>query len=96
VTRPNVGSYCVTAPGLNPSTTPALVTGDYQATSNPEALTAALWHGGVPCSGGGYQVVTQRVNTITVEDDPAADGSATVADNTVSQANDVSFVIAIP
>ena len=53
----------MTAPGLNPNTTPALVTGDYQATSNPESLGEALWHGGVPCGANGYLVVTKRINT---------------------------------
>ena len=50
----------------------------------------------MPCGSSDYQVVTKRVNTIAVEDDPAADGSVTVADNIDSQSNDVSFVIAIP
>ena len=95
VTRTSTGAYCVTAPGLDSSTTPAIVAGDYQATGSPEALTSVQWHGGIPCAGGGYQVITKRINTITVRDS-AGTGTTTVADNTDSQANDVSFVIAIP
>jgi hypothetical protein len=95
VTRTSTGAYCVTAPGLDPTATPALVSGDYQGTANPESQGEALWHGGVHCGPSGYQVITKRTNVATVRD-AAGTGTTTVADDSDAQANNISFVIAIP
>lgn len=91
------GEYCVTAPGLDAATTPAIASAEFQETSPPEGGASAIWNRSAAndCIGG-YAVITERVPTIAVRN--AADNGSTtvVADaNDVGQ-NNIGFVIVIP
>lgn len=79
--RVAVGRYCITAPGISSSTTPASVTVDYFYTATPESLAEALLaDGSSGCSDGEFGVNTKRPSNFS--------GDAFV--------NNVSFTIVIP
>lgn len=97
VTRVGTGQYCVAATGLNPATTPALVTTERGNSSPPTTLLSAEWliDEFAVCPAGRYLVLTQRNVGQSVRN--AADtGSVTVAAFFDDISNSVAFVIAIP
>lgn len=99
VTRLTTGRYCITAPGLDPATTPGLTAVEFQNTDDPETLGSAHWRniGDSGCPGGlnDYEVVTQRENTIEVRDSTDS-GSETVVDVTDTFSDTVSFSFMVP
>jgi len=87
VTRDFTGQYCVTAPGIDATVTPAAVTVDVLGTAEPDGNASAMANEGSGCgaSGQGFRVVTDRQpNTSATTVGPA------------DVANDVAFTIVIP
>jgi hypothetical protein len=87
VTRDFTGQYCVTAPGIDATVTPAAVTVDVLDTAEPDGNASAMANEGSGCgaSGQGFRVVTDRQpNTSATTVGPA------------DVANDVAFTIVIP
>lgn len=79
--RVDVGRYCITAPGISSSTTPASVTLDYFYTAAPETLAEALLaDGSSGCNGGEFGVNTKRLTSFSTD----------------TFVNNVSFTIMIP
>ena len=76
------GTFCVTAPGIDPGSVPASVTVDYENTDFPEGNASAMddSNPGQCGSNGRFEVVTER---------HSAGGDAAAA-------NDVGFTIVIP
>jgi hypothetical protein len=93
VTRLDVGSYCVIAPGLSPTTTTAAVTVDSGSTSSPGNASAMI-SAGFSCGGGGFLIQTQRQTATTVCTNDTCAATASVAGN-AAVADDVSFTILI-
>jgi hypothetical protein len=96
VTRDGTGTYCVTAPGIDATVTPAAVTVDWTSPSGPEGNASAMTEEGSVCgsSGQGFLVITDRQPEIAVDagggtNNATAAGSANFAD-------DISFTIVIP
>jgi hypothetical protein len=81
VAHPSTGLYCVAAPGLDPGTTPAVVSAETAGTSSPEGNTTAQpFVGAAGCPADTFPVATYLRS-----------GSA---DSTLS--NSVAFTIIIP
>jgi hypothetical protein len=95
VTREDTGLYCVTAPGIDPTTTPAAVTVDWSSTSSPEGNASAMTREGTSCPGGlGFRVMTQRQPIVTVDADGGTNNA--IVAGPAADANDVAFTIVIP
>lgn len=91
VTRTGTGTFCISAPGLNASTTAAAVTLDREHTANPDGNASADY---VLCGGGLFGVATERQPSTAVRN-ATDDGTVNVAGNAVA-ADDVGFTIVIP
>lgn len=95
VARTSTGLYCVTAPGLNQGSTPAIVTVEFGGTTPPQHLAAAHWLIDTGCGNGAYRVATTR-NAFASVRNAADTGSTNVAGYNDSFYDGVAFVIAIP
>jgi hypothetical protein len=83
VAHPSAGIYCVAAPGLDPTTTPAVVSAETAGTSSPEGNTTAQpFVGAAGCPADTFPVATFRIPSGT----PV---NATLSDS-------VAFTIVIP
>jgi hypothetical protein len=95
IRRISSGVYCITVTGATPATSVAMAAVEYQGTAGPETPTSAetsnAGSGSCPNGPSDFVVRTQRMDTVAVEDDPAADGSETVTDNGDDVADNVSF-----
>jgi hypothetical protein len=90
VTRLSTGFYCVIAPGIDATQTPAAVTVEWQTTPEPTGNASAMTNevfGG--CGPSGFVVTTQRQEHVS---NPDGFDYSLVADD----ADDVSFTIVIP
>jgi hypothetical protein len=96
VIREGTGTYCVTAPGIDPGVTPAAVTVDWAHTNSPEGNASAmtLENAGCGASGNGFAVITHRQPQITV-DAGGGTNNATVSGPAEFDDN-VAFTIVIP
>ena len=94
VTRDATGQYCVTAPGIDSASTPAAVTVDWSATTNPEGNASAMTREVACATTSGFEVYTERQPNVAV-DQGGMVGAATVAGQAVL-ADDVGFTIVIP
>ncbi|MGH2986537.1 MAG: hypothetical protein ACRDLO_07620 [Solirubrobacterales bacterium] len=96
VTRDSTGVYCVTAPGIDASVTPAAVTVDFFSTAGPAGHASAMTSEGSECgaSGEGFRVFTQRHPQVTV--DKGGGTNNTIVAGSAVQAGDVGFTIVIP
>jgi hypothetical protein len=72
VTRDGVGDYCVTAPGIDPNTVPAVVSVDWAGTAAPEGNASALVRPAA-CGGTAFEVITERIPTGVTGDSADAD-----------------------
>jgi hypothetical protein len=64
VAHPSTGVYCVAAPGLDPTNTPAVVSAETAGTSSPEGNTTAQpFVGASGCPGDTFPVATFRLPT---------------------------------
>jgi hypothetical protein len=96
VTREDVGIYCVTAPGIDATDTPAAVTVDRSSTEGPnDGNASAMWAAGAcgPTSKG-FLVFTQRQPLVLV--DAGSGTNNAVVSGPAIQADDVGFTIVIP
>ena len=95
VTHPGTGIYCVTAPGISPTSVSAVASGEWGITSGPEGNTVVMTRASAAsCPAGNFEVVTERHQNVTVNagagtNNATAVGPAAVADN-------VAFTIVIP
>jgi hypothetical protein len=96
VTRLDVGSYCVIAPGIDSDEVPAAVTVDWSNTSGPERNASAMTSEAVGCGPGGtgFLVITDRQPVIAVDADGGINNAA--VSGPAESANDVGFTIVIP
>jgi hypothetical protein len=79
VTRIGTGVYCVHAPGIDGADVAAVADAAFGPTNSPEGNGSALTF--TDCTGGGFQVNTERLNPATA---------------TATSADDVGFTIVIP
>jgi hypothetical protein len=82
VRHDSAGSYCVTAPGLSPTSTPALATVDVGSDISGAQVTAETDLGNTECGPNGFRVVTLA--------------SFPSISNGPSERGDLSFTILIP
>jgi hypothetical protein len=83
VAHPSTGLYCVSAPGLSPGTTPAVVSAEAAGTSSPEGnATAQYFIGAAGCAAGTFPVATYRLPS--------------TAPVTATESDTVAFTIMIP
>jgi hypothetical protein len=95
VTRASTGRYCVTAPGIDAEETPAAVTVDWGLTvgaGNTSAMTREAF--GCGPGDGGFEVVTERQFSVTVDKNGGTNNQAAV--EPAELADSVSFSIVIP
>lgn len=95
VVRTSQGQYCVTVPGADQATIPAIVTTDFESTSPPTTLSGAYWYATTDCGGGAYRVITWR-NAFATVGNAANDGTVNVAGFNDALFDGVGFVLAIP
>lgn len=81
VTREQTGIYCVTAPGIDPNITSAVVSVEWNGTAFPEGNASVLTDDSADCGNGSFVVRAFRL--------PVASGTSEPADN-------VGFTIVIP
>jgi hypothetical protein len=96
VTRLATGHYCVTAPGISSATETAAATVEWQNTTAPRGNADAQI--GLGCTGGEFEVRTERQPSTTVCTTVAGGvctATANVAGNAVA-ADDVGWTIVIP
>lgn len=95
VTQGNTGIYCVIAPGIDATKTPAVVAVDFSGTSSPEGNASALTIENTTCGGAdqqGFPVMTTRqpqFNVVTQSGTRSMSGAA-------ERDDDISFTIVIP
>jgi hypothetical protein len=95
VTHDNTGIYCVIAPGIDGTTTPAVVAVDFSGTSTPEGNASALTIEDTTCGGAdqrGFPVMTTRQREFIVA---TQDGTRAMS-GAAERADDISFTIVIP
>jgi hypothetical protein len=95
VTRPGTGVYCVTAPGINASVTPAAVTVDWRTTEDPEGNASAMTVGSSDCPlAAVFNVRTERQSVIDVDSGGVQDNAH--VSGPAEPDDTVGFTIVIP
>jgi hypothetical protein len=97
VTATGNGRYCIIAPGIDGTVTPAAVSAEAEITVAPAGNASAMpTETGFFCGpdGEGFEVVTQRQPNITVDAGGSTNNATAVGP--AAPANDVAFTIVIP
>jgi hypothetical protein len=88
------GEYCITAPGIDPDTTPAVVSVEWSATAGFRGQASALTYESFHSECSGFVVVTER-QPLLLADQGGGTNNVEVSGKSV-QAPDVAFTIVIP
>jgi hypothetical protein len=88
------GEYCITAPGIDPDTTPAVVSVEWSATAGFKGQASALTYESFHSECSGFVVVTER-QPLLLADQGGGTNNVEVSGK-AQEAPDVAFTIVIP